>query len=64
MWLDNLLYLEELAHRGKAGYGDIYFDDLARRVGPILREHLSRAAEGTGSYWYTAWTVAGRPELK
>jgi hypothetical protein len=64
VWLDNVLYLEDLARRGKAGYGDPYFEDLGRRVGPILRERLSRAAEDAGSYWYTAWTVAGRPELK
>ena len=64
VWLDNVLYLEELVRRGKTGYGDPYFEDLAHRVGPILREHLSRAAEDAGSYWYTAWTVAGRPELK
>jgi len=64
VWLDNVLYLEGLARRGKSGYGDPYFDDLARRVGPVLRERLSRAAEDAGSYWYTAWTVAGRPDLK
>ncbi len=64
VWLDNILYLEELARRGKSGYGDPYFEDLARRVGPVLRERLARAAEDAGSYWYTAWTVAGRPELK
>jgi hypothetical protein len=64
VWLDNLLYLEALAHRGKSAYGDPYFEDLARRVGPILRERLARAAEDAGSYWYTAWTVAGRPELR
>jgi hypothetical protein len=64
VWLDNVLYLEELARRGKPGYGEIYMEDLARRVGPILRERMSRAAEDAGSYWYTAWTVAGRPELK
>jgi hypothetical protein len=64
VWLDNVLYLESLVRRGKTGYGDPYFEDLAHRVGPILREHLSRAAEDAGSYWYTAWTVAGRPELK
>jgi len=64
VWLDNTLYLEELVRRGKAGYGDPYFEDLARRVGPILRERLSRAAEDAGSFWYTAWTVAGRPDLK
>jgi hypothetical protein len=64
VWLDNTLYLEELARRGKSGYGDPYFEDLARRVGPILRQRLARAAEDAGSYWYTAWTVAGRPALK
>jgi hypothetical protein len=64
VWLDNILYLEELARRGKAGYGDPYFEDLASRVGPILKVRLSRAAEDAGSYWYTAWSVAGRPELK
>ena len=64
VWLDNMLYLEELARRGKAGYGDPYFEDLAGRVGPILKVRLSRAAEDAGSFWYTAWSVAGRPELK
>lgn len=65
VWLDNILYLEELARRGKSGYGDPYFEDLARKVGPLLRDHvLSPAAEDAGSYWYTAWTEAGRPELK
>jgi hypothetical protein len=64
VWLDNTLYLEDLARRGKPGYGDIYLEDLAKRVGPYVKERLSRAAEDTGSYWYTAWTVAGRPELK
>jgi hypothetical protein len=64
VWLDNTLYLEELARRGKPGYGDIYLEDIARRLAPYLRERLSRAAEDAGSYWYTAWTVAGRPELK
>jgi hypothetical protein len=64
VWLDNMLYQEELARRGKSGYGDPYFEDLSRRVGPILKQQLSRAAEDAGSYWYTAWTAAGRPELK
>jgi hypothetical protein len=64
VWLDNVLYEEDLSRRGKSGYTEIYYDDLERRVGPIIRERLSRAAEAAGSYWYTAWTVAGRPELK
>ena len=43
---------------------EYYFDDFARRAGPILVERLSHAAEDTASYWYTAWTAAGRPEMK
>ncbi len=64
VWVDNVLYLDELARRGKQSYGEYYFDDFARRAGPILRERLSHAAEDAGSYWYTAWTESGRPELK
>jgi hypothetical protein len=64
VWVDNVLYMDDLAKRGKAGYGDPYFEDLVRRVGPILRDRLSHATEDAGSYWYTAWSVAGRPELK
>jgi hypothetical protein len=64
VWMDNVLYEEDLAKRGKPGYGEIYYEDLARREGPIVRERLSLAAGNVGSYWYTAWTEAGRPELK
>jgi hypothetical protein len=64
VWMDNVLYEEDLAKRGKDGYGDIYYEDLAAREGPIVRDRLSLAAGNVGSYWYTAWTEAGRPELK
>jgi hypothetical protein len=64
VWVDNLLYLEALASRSKSGHDAFYYDTLVRRVGPILRHLLSRAAEDAGSYWYTAWTVAGRPDLE
>ena len=65
VWIDNILYLDQLAHRSKQGYGDPYYEDLAKRVGPLLRQQvLTPAAEDAGSYWYTAWVVAGRPELK
>jgi len=64
IWLDNLLYADDLAHRGKEGYGDLYYESLATRANPILKGCVSRAAEDVGSYWYTAWTAAGRPTLK
>jgi hypothetical protein len=64
IWVDNVLYYDELARRGKSGYTEIYYEAAEQRLGPILRERLSQAAGDIGSYWYTAWTAAGRPELK
>lgn len=64
VWLDNLLYLEALARRGQAGYTELYYDMLADKAGPLLKDRLEEATTDVGSYWYTAWTAAGRPELK
>lgn len=64
VWLDNLLYADMLARKGKAGYGEIFFESFEMRGGRNIADRLSRAAEDAGSYWYTAWTAAGRPELK
>jgi hypothetical protein len=64
VWLDNLLYEEELAHRGHGGYGERYFESFVLRAGKLLKDRLSHAADEAGSYWYSAWTQAGRPELK
>jgi len=64
VWLDNLLYEEDLARRGQSGYGELYYESLERRAGQLLRARLDQAATDVGSYWFTAWTAAGRPELK
>lgn len=64
VWVDNLLYAEALAKRGQTGYGERYFEALEVRAGPILKNRLAQAATDAASYWYTAWTNAGRPELK
>jgi hypothetical protein len=64
IWVDNLLYLEDLARRGQSGYTEIYYDTLAEKVGPLLKDRLEDATTDVGSYWYTAWTAAGRPDLK
>jgi hypothetical protein len=64
VWVDNILYQEELARRGKGGYTEIYYESLALRMSDVLRGRLSQAAGDVGSYWYTAWTAAGRPSLK
>jgi hypothetical protein len=64
VWADNVLYADELARRGKTGYGTIYYDHFRDRVLAVLRDRLSQAARDAASYWYTAWTAAGRPQLK
>lgn len=64
IWLDNILYEEALARRGQSGYGELYYETLEKRAGPLLRARLEQAATDVGSYWFTAWTAAGRPELK
>ena len=64
VWADNLFYEEDIAHRGHSGYGERYFEGLALRAGRLLKERLSKAAGEAGSYWYSAWSAAGRPELK
>jgi hypothetical protein len=64
IWADNLLYEEDIAHRGHSGYGERYFEGLSLRAGRLLKERLSKAAGEAGSYWYTAWSAAGRPDLK
>ncbi len=64
IWLDNLLYEEDLARRGQSGFGELYYESLERRAGQLLRARLDQAATDMGSYWFTAWTAAGRPELK
>lgn len=64
VWVDNILYADSLAHRGKSSYGGPYFEALELRAGRLLGEILSNAAADVGSFWYTAWTEAGRPELR
>jgi hypothetical protein len=64
VWVDNLLYEEELARRGQSGYNELYYEAFEQRVGNLLRARLGRAATDAGSYWYTAWSAAGRPALK
>ena len=64
VWLDNLLYLEDLTRRGTSGYTQLYYESFELRAGGLLKTRLSTAAADAGSYWYTAWTAAGRPTLK
>ena len=64
VWVDNVLYADELARRYDPSYTGVYYEALDERAGRILRDRLGWAARNAASYWYTAWTAAGRPELR
>ncbi|HET7747558.1 MAG TPA: hypothetical protein VFM29_09685 [Vicinamibacteria bacterium] len=64
VWADNVLYEEDLARRGQSGYSERYYQAFEHRAAALLKARLSQAAADVGSYWFTAWTAAGRPELK
>jgi hypothetical protein len=64
IWADNVHYIDELAYRGKGSYTQIYYESLISRAKLIVNDRYSEAAGAVGSFWYTAWTDAGRPELK
>lgn len=64
IWLDNILYADDMAHRQDPAYGGVYYETMEQKAGNILRERLNWAARDVASYWYTAWIAAGKPELR
>jgi hypothetical protein len=62
-WADHIILADLQAREGLPDYNEDYYDRFYSRVGAIVMRELSGAAEDTGSYWYTAWVNAGRPEL-
>ena len=63
VWVDNLLLYDYLARKGVSSYDRFYYEGLWLRSEEIVNERLSESAEDVASYWYTAWSKAGRPEL-
>ena len=59
-----LIRISSLARRGQTGYTERYYEALTLRAEDLLEDILGEAATDVGSYWYTAWTAAGRPELE
>ena len=62
-WADHILLADREALEALPGYNEDYYDRFYSRVGSIISRELSDAANDAGSYWYTAWLNAGRPEL-
>jgi hypothetical protein len=64
VWIDNILYEDDLASRMSAGQGDLYYDSLRERLKPLVKARLRAAAQNVASYWYSAWVAAGKPSLE
>jgi len=62
-WLETILLADRNARRGENSYNDEYFDRFYNQAAAILIRQLSDAATDVGSYWFTAWVNAGRPQL-
>jgi hypothetical protein len=61
--LESVLLADRNARRGLNSYNDEYYDRFYNQAGEILIRQLSEAASDIGSYWLTAWTNAGKPQL-
>ena len=63
VWVDNLLLIDYFSSLGASSYDRFYYEGLWLRAEDIVNERISDSAKDIGSYWYTAWTEAGRPAL-
>jgi hypothetical protein len=63
VWVDLILWSDLRARAGLPDYNDEYYDRFYDQVGPTTVHEINAAAHDVGSYWYTAWLNAGRPQL-
>ncbi|MGH9460655.1 MAG: hypothetical protein ACRD1X_05530 [Vicinamibacteria bacterium] len=63
VWMDNLLLIDYFSNQGTSSYDRFYYEGLWLRAEGIVNERLSDSSKDIASYWYTAWTKAGKPKL-
>jgi len=61
--VESLLLADRGAKRGLSSYTDEYYDRFYNLTAASLIRQLSDASTDVGSYWLTAWTNAGKPQL-
>jgi hypothetical protein len=61
--VESLLLADRNAKRGMSSYTDEYYDRFYNLAAASLIKQLSDASTDIGSYWLTAWTNAGKPQL-
>lgn len=62
-WLEDILLSDRRARAGLSDYTDEYYDRFYGQVGSVLVQQFSEASIDVASYWLTAWTNAGKPQL-
>lgn len=62
-WVDHIILEDRRALEGLDSYSEDYFDRFYAQVGSTAMKKINDAAHDIGSYWYTAWVNAGRPQL-
>ena len=62
-WIQTILLADRRAHAGLPDYTDEYYDRFYNTAGALVIRQLSEAATQVGSYWLSAWTNAGKPQL-
>jgi hypothetical protein len=62
-WVDQIVLADLMSLENLPGYTDEYYDAFYSRVGSTAMKEISEAAHDIGSYWYSAWLNADRPEL-
>lgn len=62
-WVSQIVLADRRARGDMTSYNDDYFDRFHAAAGHIAARELNNAAHDVGSYWYTAWLNAGKPDL-
>jgi len=62
-WVDHIIWEDRRAFEGLPSYNDDYLNRFYAQVGSTAMKKINDAAHDIGSYWYTAWVNAGRPDL-
>lgn len=61
--VESILLADKSAKRGLSSYTDEYYDRFYNLTAAALIRQISEASTDVGSYWLTAWTNAGKPQL-
>jgi hypothetical protein len=61
--VESVLLADRRAMKGLNSYTDEYYDRFYNIAAASLIRQLSEASTDVGSYWLTAWTNAGKPQL-